>query len=114
VRQCRCTYTALAKDEASGEDINLNFIIEQQEGNPSVEQARQVMETIRNDNSHDRLIKTLSGIGDDAFLLGDELPIYFIMARKGPVVIRLQIKQATKQTSLEELKAFAAKLGKLL
>jgi hypothetical protein len=114
VRQCRCTYTAVAKDPASGQDINLHFSFEQKESKPSVEQARQVMETTKSENAHDLSIKDLSGIGDQAFLLGEEPHTHFVMARKGAVVIRLQIRQATAKTSLEELKAFAREVAKRL
>lgn len=114
VRQCRCAYTAVSKDPASGQDINLNFIFEQKESNPSAEQARQVMESTKSENAHDLSIRDLSGIGDEAFLLGEEPNFHFIMARKGAIVIRLQIKQATEKTSLEELKAFARKVAKHL
>src|SRR5688572_24533027 len=31
VRQCRCTYTAVSNDPASGQDINLHFSFEQKE-----------------------------------------------------------------------------------
>lgn len=107
IRQCICFYTALSKDPVSGQDINLFFALEQKESNPSVKQAHGVMESTRNENSHDTAIIDLSGIGDEAYLLGDGPNVHFIMARKGATVIRLQIKQATEKTSLEELKAFA-------
>lgn len=114
IRQCICSYTCVSKDSASGKDINLYFVIEQKESNPSAEQARQVMETTKNENSHDTVIKDLSGIGDEAFQLGDDPNVHFIMARKGAIVIRLQIKQATEKTSFEELKSFAREVAKRL
>jgi hypothetical protein len=112
IRQCRCTYTAVSKDPASGQDINLHFSFEHREASPSAEQARQLMETIRNDNAHDQTIVDVTGIGDQAFLFGEESNTHFIMARKGAVVIRLQIRRATAKTSLEELKAFAREVAK--
>jgi hypothetical protein len=112
IRQCSCVYTGVSKDPATGQDINLYFSVEQKEGSPSAEQAHRVMETTKNENSHDTVIKDLSGIGDEAFKLGDEPNVHFIMARKGPVVIRLQIKQATQKASLEELKTFARDVSK--
>jgi hypothetical protein len=114
VRQCACAYTAVTKDPASGQDINLYFVLEQQENHPSAEQARRVMDSTRSDNAHDAVIRDLSGIGDQAFLFGEESNVHFIMARKGAIVIRLQIKQATEKTSLEELKAFAREIAKRL
>lgn len=114
VRQCRCAYTAVAKDPISGQDINLDFVIEQKERNPSVEQARQVMDSTKSENAHDAIITDLAGIGDQAFRLGEEPNVHFIMARKGAIVIRLQTKQATEKTSLEELKAFAREVAKRL
>jgi hypothetical protein len=113
-RRCWLTYTGVSKDGATGEDCNLNFLLEQNEKNPSTEQARQVLASTRASNSHDQVITGLPGIGDEAFLFGDIPSVYFIMARKGPVVIRLQIKQATATVSLPELKAFAAKVARQL
>jgi hypothetical protein len=111
VRQCLCAYTAVAGDQASRRDINFYFLIERKESNPSAEQARQVLQSIRNDNAHDAAIIELSGIGDEAFQLGDMPDSHFILARKGPVILRLQIKQATGKTSLEELKTFAREVA---
>ncbi len=114
VRQCGCAYTGVAKDPASGQDINLYFSFEQKESSPSVEQARRVMATTKSENAHDTSIRDLSGIGDEAFLLGENPDVHFIMARKGAAVIRLQIKVATEKTSLEELKSFASKVANRL
>lgn len=114
VRQCGCTYTGVAKDPSSGQDINLYFSFEQKESSPSAEQAQRVMSSTKSENAHDAPIKDLSGIGDEAFLLGANPDVHFIMARKGAVVIRLQIKLATEKTSFEELKSFASKVAKRL
>jgi hypothetical protein len=114
VRQCSCVYTAVFKDKASGQDTNLFFAVEQTEPNPSEEQSRQTMKSTRDANSPNIAIIDLSGIGDEAYLLGDQPNIHFIMARKGVVVIRLQIKEATEQPSLERLKAFAREVTKRL
>ena len=113
-QRCWLTYTGVSKDSATGDDCNLNFLLEQNEKNPSTEQARQVLASTRASNSHDQVITDLPGIGDEAFLFGDIPSVYFIMARKGPVVVRLQIKQATATVSLPELKAFAAKVARQL
>lgn len=114
IRQCRCTYTGISKDAVSGRDINLFFSLERLEVNPTVEQARQVMDSTKAENAHDLTIVNLPGIGDEAFRLGDQPTSQFIMARKGAIIIRLQINQATEQTSFEELKAFAQKVTKQL
>ena len=114
VRQCICMYTGIVKDPVSGQDINLYFSFEQKESSPSAEQAQQVMASTKSENAHDAIIKSLSAIGDEAFRLGEESNIHFIMARKGGVIIRLQIKQATEKTSFEELKSFASKVAKRL
>src|SRR4051794_4849442 len=42
-RQCRCAYTGVSKDKASGKDSYLFFSVEEKEGKPSVEQARQLI-----------------------------------------------------------------------
>ncbi len=114
VRQCSCAYISVAKDKTTGQDTHLYFAVEQREVNPSAEQAQQVMESTRSSNAHDTTILTLSGIGDEAFQLGDQPNRPFIMARKGGVIIRLQIREATALTSLEKLKAFAGEVAKRL
>lgn len=114
VRQCSCIYTGVARDPVSGQDINLYFSYEQKESGSSAEQAQRVMASTKSENAHDASIKDLSGIGDEAFLLGANPDVHFIMARKGAVVIRMQIKQATEKTSLEELKSLASKVAKRL
>jgi hypothetical protein len=114
IRQCSCIYTGVAKDPVSGQDVNLYFSFEQKESSPSAEQAHQVMASTKSENAHDTIIKDLSGIGDEAFRLGEESNVHFIMARKGAVIIRLQVKQATEKSSLEELKSFAGKVANRL
>jgi hypothetical protein len=107
VRQCSCSYMAVAKNPVSGQDTHLYFAVEQREENPSAEQAHQVLQTIKEENAHDQAIIDLSGIADEAFLLGDSPSRPFIMARKGAVVIRLQVRETANKESLESLKAFA-------
>ena len=107
VRQCTCGYMSVAKNKTSGQDIHLFFAIEQSEPNPSTEQARQVMESTKTANAQNQTILDLSGIGDEAFQLGDQPDRPFIMARKGAVILRLQIREALQPNSLEKLKAFA-------
>ncbi|MBI3651746.1 MAG: hypothetical protein HY231_12070 [Acidobacteria bacterium] len=114
VRQCRCRYTAVALDQASGEAINLYFSFEQSERHPSAQQAHEVMASTKSANIHDTSIIDLSGIGDEAYQLGDGPNVHFIMARKSARVIRLQIKQATAKTSLAELKTLAREIAKRL
>lgn len=106
VRQCRCVYTGINKHPVNGQDINLFFSIEQRENSPSAAQAHQVLETIKIENAHDTTIIDLAGIGDEAFQLGDSPNVLFILARKGPIILRLQIKQATEKSSMEAVIAF--------
>ncbi len=107
VRQCGCAYVGLSKNNNSGQQSALYFVVEQREGNPSAEQAQHLMTTTKNDNSHDQTVSELQGIGDEAFLLSAEPSSgYFLMARKGAVIIRLQVKQS-ENASAEALKAFA-------
>jgi hypothetical protein len=107
VRQCTCDYGSVADA-----NMHLYFAVEQGEPKPSAEQAQQVMATTKADNAHDLTITDLTGIGDEAFLLGDQPGRPFIMARKGPVVIRLQIREAREANTLEKLKAFAREVAK--
>jgi hypothetical protein len=114
VRQCLCAYTGVSKDKASGQDVYLFFSLEQKEVKPSAEQARQVLKSTKEENEHDISILDLNGIGDEAFLLSTEASSHFIMARKGSIVMRLQVKKAAEKSSLAELKAFAERVSKQL
>jgi hypothetical protein len=114
VRQCVCAYGSLTNDQTGGQDLKLFFSLEQQESNPSAEQARQLMESTKSDNAHDLVITNISDIGDEAFLLGDLPNRHFIMARKGAVIMRLQVTRTTNRTSLEALKTFAQRVTRQL
>jgi hypothetical protein len=112
VRNSNCVYTGVSKDKVSGKDINLYFSFEQQEQNPTVEQARQVFEsTYKKINEPDLSVQVLSGIGDEAFSISNPSNFHFIMVRKGEIIFRIKLNKATEKTSLEELKAFAKKFA---
>lgn len=112
VRKSDCVYTGVSKDKVSGKDINLYFSLEQQEQNPTVEQARQVFEsTYRKINEPELSVQVLSGIGDEAFSISNPSNFHFIMVRKGEIIFRIKLNKATEKTSLEELKAFAKKFA---
>lgn len=114
VRQCLCAYAGIAKDKASGQDVSLFFSLEQKEEKPSAEQARQVLESTRQANEHDIVIQELPAIGDEAFLLSNDADSHFIMARKGAIIMRLQIKKAANKDSLDHLKNYAEKIFRQL
>ena len=115
VRQCLCAYTGVTTDNASGQTSVLFFALEQKAANPSGEQARQVIVSTKEANAHDTSIWDLKGVGDEAFLLSnDDSNSHFLMARKGAIIMRLQIKRAAGTGSLAELKAFAEKVSKHL
>lgn len=112
VHQCLCAYTGVSKDKASGQDVYLFFSLEQREEKPSAEQAHQVLESTKEQNAHDSSILDLTGIGEEAFLLSSEANSYLIMGRKGAIIMRLQVKKAAGNRSLDESKAFAEKVFK--
>ena len=114
VRQCLCAYTGVSKDQATGQDSLLFFSLEEKETNPSAEQASQVIVSTKDANAHDTEIWDLKGVGDEAFLLSNDSSSHLIMARKGAIIMRLQIKRAAGTKSLEEIRAFAEKISKLL
>jgi hypothetical protein len=114
VRQCLCAYTGVSKDGSSGQDSLLFFSLEEKEASPSAEQASQVLVSTKEANEHDTEILDLKGVGDQAFVLSNDSNSHLIMARKGAIIIRLQIKRAAGTKSLEEIKAFAEKISKLL
>jgi len=88
--------------------------LEEKEASPSAEQASQVLRSTKEANQHDSLIGDLKGIGDEAFLLSNDSNSHLIMGRRGWIIIRLQVKRAVGTKSLEELKAFAEKVSKVL
>jgi hypothetical protein len=112
VRQCLCAYTGVSTDNPSRQNSVLFFALEQKEANPSAEQARQVLVSTKEANAHDTSILDLKGIGDEAFLLSNDSSSHLIMARRGAIIMRLQVKRAAGTKSLEELKAFAEKVSK--
>jgi hypothetical protein len=114
VRQCLCAYTGVSKDKASGQDVKLFFSLEQKEVKPSAEQAREVLKSTKEENEHDISIVDLTGIGEEAILLSTDAASHFIMARKGAIIMRLQVKKSAEKNSLDELKAIAAKVFKQL
>jgi hypothetical protein len=113
VRQCGCAYTGVSRDSASRQESVLYFVVEQREGNPSAEQAQQVIQATKNDNAHDLSVIEVQGIGDEAFLLISDPNSCFLMARKGGIIIRLQVKHSAN-VSVEALKAFAKEAIKRL
>ena len=112
VRQCMCAYTGVSTDRAGGENGVLYFSLEERESNRSAEQARQVLVSTKEANAHDTSIWDLKGVGDEAFLLSNDSSSHLIMARRGPIIMRLQVKRAAGTKSLEELKTFAEKVSK--
>jgi len=114
VRQCMCAYFGASKDKATGQDSVIYFSLEEKEKTPSAEEAREVMASTKEANAHDTEISDLNGIGDEAFLLGNDPNSHLIMARKGGIIMRLQVKKAVGTKSLEESKTFAQKVFKSL
>jgi hypothetical protein len=114
VRQCLCAYKGVSPDKETGQDSLLFFSLEEKEVNPSAEQARQVLVSTKEANEHDTAILDLKGVGDEAFLLSNDTDSHLIMARKGAIIMRLQVKRAAGTRSAEELQAFAEKVFKQL
>jgi hypothetical protein len=112
VRQCMCAYFGASKDKTTGQDSVIYFSLEEKEKMPSAEEARQLLVSTKESNAHDTEIFDLKGIGDEAFVLGNDPNSHLIMARKGGIIMRLQVKKAFGTKSLEESKAFAAKVFK--
>ncbi len=112
VRQCMCAYFGASKDKDTGQDSVVYFSLEEKEKAPSAEEARQVLVSTKEANALDHEIKDLTGIGDEAFLLGNDSNSHLIMARKGGIIMRLQVKRSAGTKSLEESKVFAQKVFK--
>jgi len=110
VRQCMCAYFGALKDKTTGQDSVIYFSLEEKDKMPSAEEAHQVIVSTREANVHDTDIIDLDGIGDEAILFGNDPNSHLIMARKGGVIMRLQVKKAVSTKSLEESKAFATKV----
>lgn len=102
-----CHYRVTGADPASGQAINLFFILEES----STENfAEQIYASFWQSNKNRRGIEILSGIGDEAYAHSDPPNFHFVLARKGKFTIRLKVNKAVATTSLEELKAFLKKI----
>lgn len=107
-----CNYRAIEKDKASGEDINLYFAVEQQDQNPTAEQAHEIFESAyKKINEPEISVGKLSGIGDEAFFISNPPHFHFMMVRKGGIIFRIKLNKAGEGTSLEELKIFMKKIA---
>ena len=114
VRQCMCAYSGASTDQSTGQGSVLFFALEEKEANASAEQAEQVLVSTKEANEHDTEVLDLKGIGDEAFLLSNDSNSHLIMARKGAIIMRLQVKRAAGPKSQENIKAFAEGVFKRL
>lgn len=103
----KCNYRAAAKDAASGQDVNLFFMLEE---SPSENQAKQIYQTLWNSNKNHEGIEILKDFGDEAHSHSDRPNFHFVLARKGTFTIRLKVNKAVETTSFEALKSFSKKI----
>lgn len=100
----KCNYRRIEKDNLSGQEVNLFFMLEE---SLNEEQAKQIYQTIWNSNKNHQGVEVLNGLGDEAYTHSDSPNFHFVITRKGKFTIRLKVNKAVEGTSLTELKAFA-------
>lgn len=103
-----CNYRAIEKDTASGQAVNLFFMLEE---SSSETLAEQIYADIWQSNKNHRGVEILSGIGDESYAHSDPPNFYFVLARKGRFTIRLKVNKAVATVSPEEIKAFVKRIS---
>jgi hypothetical protein len=93
----KSTYTANNADAPSGKTGNIYFMYEV---HPDDAAAHKVYADIKTANEKNG-IKTLTGLGDEAYFHTDNTNFLFIMARKGTKMIRMKVNKTTSHTSAD-------------
>jgi len=107
VLRYQCAYKANAEDPKTKKLGNLYFLAEAYD---QVSGAQKKYTDIKKANAGHKGVKTLEGLGDEAYFHSDDENFYFIMVRKGNNVITLKVNRITSKTSLEEFNAVAKKI----
>lgn len=91
-------YLAISKDPKSGKTGSVYFTYEKFK---ELSIARKKYFFIKKANEKHEGIKTLEGIGDEAYYHSDGENFHFIMVRKDKVVFNMKVNKTTSHTSLE-------------
>jgi expansin (peptidoglycan-binding protein) len=106
----KSSYKADAADPKNGKTGVVYFLIEEYLSDSS---AHQVYASIKKANENHG-IKTLEGLGDEAYFHSDNENFYFIMVRKGNTSFRIKVNKITGNTSLDEFNSIAKKITETL
>jgi len=102
-----CSFFAITMDSISGKTGAIYFMIEEYN---DIARAKDTYESIRKSNEGHEGIKTLNGLGDEAYFHSDNSNFYFILVRKREKVIRMKVNKITSHTSLDAFHSVAREI----
>ena len=103
----KTAYRADAKDPKSGREVNLYFMYEEYKYDSA---AKRVYNEIKTGNQTHEGFQVWKGIGDEAYYHTDGTNFYFVLARKGPKMIRMKLNKVTSKSSEAEFKKISEKI----
>ena len=106
-----CSYKAISEDKKTGKTGTLYFLLEEYN---LVSGAEKRYKFIKEANSNNAGIKTLDGLGDEAYFHSDKENFYFVMVRKGNKVFNLKVNKITSFTSLNVFNTVTKKITEAL
>ncbi|MEW6469779.1 MAG: hypothetical protein AB1458_12685, partial [Bacteroidota bacterium] len=102
----KCSYKA--DTTVKGKTGNIYLMIERYDKQAD---AQQKYSSIKKSNADHQGVKTLSGLGDEAYFHSDEENFCFIMARKGNYVLTMKVNKLTALTSVSEFNSIAKRIA---
>jgi hypothetical protein len=100
-----CSYHAVRSDSVTGKKGGIYFMYEKY-GDAAA--AAKAYAAIHSANQGHDGVRPLSGLGDEAYFHSDNENFYFLLARKGPHLIRMKVNKITRFTSLEAFHRIAS------
>jgi hypothetical protein len=107
----KSAFTAFSKDQKSDRPGVIYFMIEQYSRDKS---AKDAYHSIKAANEQHEGVKTLQGLGDEAYFHSDGQNFYFILVRKGNRMFRIKVNKITSHTSLNEFNLVSKKITEIL
>ena len=105
----KTTYRADANDPKSGREVNLYFMYEEYKYDSA---AKRVYNEIKTSNQTHQGFQVWKGIGDEAYYHSDGANFYFVLARKGPRMIRMKLNKVTSKSNETEFKKISERIVK--
>jgi hypothetical protein len=111
VTQYQCTYLAGPETVAGSRPCYLYYSLER---HAEVAKAQKLYADMLASNSGMAGVKTLSGVGDEAWLHTDSNNFVLLIVRKGNALLRLKINKLTSKVSTAELQNAASRMAAIL